>query len=168
MLCAINKRRNIMSSLTINFIIGIASSLATALIFFLVRMLWTHNLGPRLENWFYSDARIQGNWKSTADFNGDKLTEKWEIKQAGHKISGEVIILKGADQGKKYMITGNLNNQILTAEYRSLDKASFDKGTLNLMLINNGKTLKGFGTYYYDPEHAIRTTEYNWEKEDST
>jgi hypothetical protein len=131
------------------------------------RQYWIKVISPWYENLLYKDARIEGTWKSTTDYNGYTETELWKFKQIGHHIDGTVIVLDGDDVGKSYIVKGIFKNLILTLTYFATDKSAVDRGTLNLMLINNGHTLSGYGTYYYDPEHTIKTVKCTLEKEEN-
>jgi len=142
----------------------IAGIIATAIIVFL-RQIGLKIIRPWWEDFLYDDARIEGTWKSKTDYSGYVEIEVWKLEQIGHSIKGTVTVMQGDDQGKTYTIEGKFKNLILTGIYTSTDKSAIDRGTINLMLVNNGHTLTGHGTYYYDPDHIIKTINYTWQKE---
>ena len=143
--------------------IGIVAGLITTFIVVVLRQIWIGIIQPWYENRVYQDAEIEGKWhgsyKDTED--GEELIT---IKRTGHKITGTITTINGADKGKKYIFTGSFNNLILTAAYSAKDVASLDRGTYSLMLVNNGTKLVGHAAFYEDTTHKIITGECTWER----
>ena len=109
--------------------------------------------------WLYRDAKIEGEWISNFVYIQERQKELWKFKQVGSLINGTSFVLEGADQGKTYSLEGEFRNSILTATYTAKEPSAIDRGTINLMLIDNGQKLSGYETFYHDPEHNIKSTE---------
>ena len=71
-----------------------------------------------------------------------------------------MVTLNGANTGNVYNFKGLFKNLILTASYTSNAKGALDRGTITLMLVNNGSTLKGYCSFYEDSSSQVISTEY--------
>ncbi|MER2513588.1 MAG: hypothetical protein ABTQ25_14415 [Nitrosomonas ureae] len=149
-----------------NFGIGIISGLITALLILIFRYWWLGILRPWYEERVYKDSRIDKTWYAyTDDSKGTEPEElQWNLKQVAHEIHGTIICLGGLDKGKSYEVKGSFHNLILTAVYKSTDSTALDRGTISLMLTNNGQTLKGYCSYYSSSSNAIATCSYECER----
>lgn len=78
-----------------------------------------------------------------------------EIKRIGHSITGQIVELGGASDIHTYGFSGSFKNLILTCEYENQDCANIDRGSLSLMLRENGRSLVGFFSSYDDGEHNM-------------
>ncbi len=78
-----------------------------------------------------------------------------EFRRTGHSLTGQVVEIGGASQVHTYSIKGSFKNLILTGEYENEDGTHIDRGSLSLMLLNNGKTLEGFFSSYADSDHRV-------------
>jgi len=78
-----------------------------------------------------------------------------ELQRVGHTITGRMVCVNGADQGRSYDLIGNFRNLLLTGTYQSYNKANLDRGGFCLMLRHNGDVLDGFFACYSDGEHAV-------------
>lgn len=153
-------------NLITNFGIGIISGLVTAFLILIFRGWWLGILLPWYEERVYKDSRVDKTWFAYSPFSHSTEIEElqWEIKQVAHKLSGTVICLNGRDKGKIYDVEGTFQNLILTAVYRSTDRRDLDRGTLTLMLINNGQTLKGHCAYYSASRNEIEDAPYECDR----
>lgn len=156
-----------MNDLASNITIGIVSGLFTTLVVVVFHRLWISVIEPWYEERIYKDAKIEGRWKSETDYSGIKLTELYVLQRKSHSITGTATVLEGPVpwQGKTFTIEGVFKNMILTASYTSTDPSTFDRGTLTLMLENNGQTLCGQLIFYFDPEHRVKATTVEWQKQ---
>lgn len=78
-----------------------------------------------------------------------------EIKRVGHKITGQLVEIGGASQIHTYSLNGSFKNLILTGEYENEDRCNIDRGSLSLMLRENGGKLEGFFASYSDHDHDM-------------
>jgi len=78
-----------------------------------------------------------------------------EIKRVGHSIIAQVVEIGGASQIHTYKVRGSFKNLILTGEYENEDSTHIDRGSLSLMLLNNGSSLEGFFSSYADSDHRM-------------
>ncbi len=140
-----------MKELSLNFVIGITSGLLTAVIVVLFRAFWVGVLIPWFEERVYKDAKIEGDWFGRTPGNEFKFT----LERAGHKITGRIHSLSGNDTGKEWVISGSFRNLILSAVYEPTDRQRLDRGSMTLMLRNDGFALAGRLAYYLDLSHTI-------------
>ncbi len=78
-----------------------------------------------------------------------------EIKRVGHSVFGQIVEIGGASDIHTYGFTGSFKNLILTGEYENQDCANIDRGSLSLMLRENGSSLEGFFSSYADSDHRM-------------
>lgn len=78
-----------------------------------------------------------------------------EVKRIGHSILGQIVEIGGASDIHTYRFTGSFKNLILTGEYENEDCAHIDRGSLSLMLRENGRSLEGFFSSYADGDHHM-------------
>jgi hypothetical protein len=149
--------------------VGVVAGLGTALIVFLSKFVWTEKLRPSLESIVYKDAKITGRWKAKGkfDFMEEVVEEEfvWKLDQKAHRVQGTIECTSGPDEHRTYDINGSFRNLVLTAAYSAQDTAALDRGTVSLMLVNNGKTLQGFCSYYSYLDHKVRSCEYTCERQ---
>ncbi|OCH29009.1 hypothetical protein A6E12_08310 [Aliivibrio fischeri] len=85
---------------------------------------------------------------------GSPIEVRLEIKRIGHQITGTLVEIGGASQIHTYEVSGSFKNLILTGVYENDDRSHIDRGSLSLMLKNNGSNLEGFFSSYADQEHC--------------
>ena len=78
-----------------------------------------------------------------------------EIFRTGHKVSGQIVEIGGASQIHTYKIEGSFRNLILAAIYENEGRQFIDRGSLSLMLVENGNTLSGFFSSYADSANRM-------------
>lgn len=78
-----------------------------------------------------------------------------EVKRVGHLIKGQIIEIGGASDIHTYSFKGSFKNLILTGEYENQDCTNIDRGSLSLMLRENGHSLEGFFSSYSDEDHRM-------------
>jgi hypothetical protein len=88
------------------------------------------------------------------------------LRQAGYNVSGETTCYEGYSRGNSYAIQGRFKNLILTAIYEIENRRRLERGSMVLMLGNDGKTLSGYLSYYDDRANSIRSTKCVWTLED--
>jgi len=86
----------------------------------------------------------------------EKINIRVEIKRIGHKISGQIVEIGGASKVHTYSIEGTFKNLIFNAIYENENRICIDRGSLSLMLINNGESLSGFFSSYSDTGNCMR------------
>lgn len=87
------------------------------------------------------------------------------INRIGHKVKGDLICLKGGDEGKTWSIEGKFQNLLLTVNFESTDPHSYDRGCIVMMLINNGKKFLGHLVSYADDNHSTFATKFEMSRE---
>lgn len=78
-----------------------------------------------------------------------------EVNRVGHSITGHIIEIGGASDIHTYRFSGSFKNLILTGEYENQDCVHIDRGSLSLMLRENGRSLEGFFSSYADSDHRM-------------
>lgn len=78
-----------------------------------------------------------------------------EVKRVGHAVMGSIVEIGGASDIHTYSFTGSFKNLILTGQYENQDCAHIDRGSLSLMLRENGRSLEGFFSSYADGDHRM-------------
>jgi len=142
---------------------GIIAGLLTTLIVVVFHCLWIRAIQPWYEERIYKDARIEGCWKITyPNIEGEEIAK---IERQGHRITGNVTVISGPDQGKMYVFSGTFKNLILTGEYSSANRAALDRGTFSVMLSNNGNSFSGFSSFYHDSKNGMGSEECKWDKQ---
>jgi hypothetical protein len=111
-------------------------------------------------------AKIEGIWFSEIMFlHGERNKHRMELKQEGIDITGETHIHEGYGEGNRYQLKGTLTDRIFSCFYRIKDDLQFEQGSMILMLGRNGRSLKGYLTYYDDLAESILTTPCEWKRE---
>ena len=92
---------------------------------------------------------------------GDELVR---LRQSSHHVHGTMTCKIGHDAGNIYEFEGEFRNLILTATYKNRSKNTLDRGTMTLMLKDNGKKLEGYCCFYNDKMHEVVSTDYVWSR----
>ena len=142
---------------------GIVAGLVTGILIWFFREIWLKILEPKIENYLYSDVRIDGAWVSELTAKAPHR-EEIQLHQKGHRIEGTMKCIEGQGKGASYMFSGTFRNLILTAAYISTNAEAVDRGTFTLKLRNNGTRFEGATSYYRDTDDSISTTDYAWNK----
>lgn len=77
------------------------------------------------------------------------------IKRLGHSINGQIIEIGGASQIHTYDFVGTFKNMILNGTYENSNRQFVDRGSLSLMLTDNGRCLEGYFSSYADSRNSI-------------
>ena len=148
---------------------GLLSAFLATSVMLLIRHLWTSILEPWYEDRIYKDALIEGRWTGIGTFEHDEEEELlWILNRRGHAVSGTILCLTGPDQGRSYVFSGEFRNMVLTATYETADRACVDRGTVNMMLLNDGQTLLGHCSYYCPSRHQIESCVYRCHRDPGT
>ena len=145
---------------------GIVGGLVTAGMLWLARAIWKDRVEPWWENLVYKDIRLDGaKWHAviTTDVI-EKYEEDVTLKQIGHKVYGTIKCVEGpeTDIGRSYDFSGSFRNSILSATYFTKDRSALDCGSFTLQLKENGIKLEGYVSFYFDPDHLIKSRPYTW------
>lgn len=139
---------------------GIVSGLLVAIILVIFQKIWVASLVPWYEEKIYKDAEIEGEWGGR--YRGTKIKDNVTLKRSGHAVSGVIVIVEGADQGKTFEFAGTFKNLILTVNYSSLNRRSLDRGSYTLTLRHNGEKFEGFCNIYEDTSGKIISVPCVW------
>ena len=149
--------------MTIGIISGLISAILLGLSLYLFRTVWKFWIEPWYENKLYCDARIDGEWTATLTAHETAPDcENVVIKQTGHAVTGQIECVSGPDANRKYIFTGVIRNQILSAYYWNASKGSIDSGSFSLHLEGDGNELNGYSAYYQDQKNNVVGREYKW------
>lgn len=88
-------------------------------------------------------------------FSPEPIIIRAELNRVGHTITGRLIEIGGASKIHTYTISGTFKNLILNCTYEVSSKDHIDRGSLALMLVNNGTSLEGFFSSYADNFNKI-------------
>lgn len=95
------------------------------------------------------DKKIKVNISPTPIF------VKADFKRIGYKITGKIVEVGGASNIHTYDVNGSFKNLILTGTYESTNRNHIDRGSLSLMLLQNGQIFEGFFSSYGDDVNRI-------------
>lgn len=147
-----------------SLLLGVSSGVVASALVLLIGFGWKRGIEPWWENLVYKDAEIEGRWNATMIFDEDGTSgeekELWELKRHGHYVTGTVTVITGTDRGRTYKLEGTFRNLILAATYENTDKRAIDRGSITVMLIENGTKFHGYMAYYYDGSHKVLPAEY--------
>ena len=149
-----------------NLSIGVVAGLVATFLSIVLRMSWVAIIVPWYEDRVYKDARIEGRWSAFAKFddeNSDKFT--LSLRRQGHRVDGTMVCTEGFDKGREFLVNGTFRNLILTLTYSSIDDTTLDRGTLTLMLVENGDAFRGHVAYYDNIEHTVNACPYECRRE---
>jgi hypothetical protein len=140
--------------------IGVAGGLVATLISAIIFQYWNKVIKPGFENMVYKDSKIEGRWELETEFQGKQRSGIMGIKRSGHQITGTVTHVDEDDKYNTYEIIGSFKNLILTVSYDSTDKSTIARGSLTLMLMDNGSRFEGWLAYYSFDTKEICSTKY--------
>ncbi len=110
---------------------------------------------PNLENEGEQDELIDRKFFLKIDKGMSPIEVRVEVKRAGHTVTGQMVEIGGASDIHTYSFSGSFKNLILTGQYENQDSAHIDRGSLSLMLRENGRRLEGFFSSYTDHDHCM-------------
>lgn len=145
----------ILSNLSIGVIAGLTATLITG---FAYNIFWLKCIQPWYEERIYHDAIIKGTWEIEMKINEEIRTGVMELHQKGHHIHGTVTT---TPKNEQFSIEGSFRNLIVTATYDTKNKSLVARGSLTLMLKNNGNNLNGYLSFYSFEKNEICPTIYN-------
>ena len=110
---------------------------------------------PDLENGENKDELIDRKFFIKIGSDMAPIEVRVEVKRVGHTVMGNIVEIGGASDIHTYSFTGSFKNLILTGQYENQDCAHIDRGSLSLMLRENGRSLEGFFSSYADGDHRM-------------
>lgn len=137
-----------------------------AMLLFTFRPIWDKIVMPWIEDRIYQGPRIEGFWQSEITFpDGEKNKHRMQLRRAGYRVTGRTTCYRGYSEGNVYDLAGSFKDMILTCTYQIDDPRRLERGSMVLMLVNDGATLRGHLTYYDDKASSIRSTNCEWTAE---
>jgi hypothetical protein len=123
--------------------------------------VWIRIIEPWYEELLYKDARIEGAWDGRwTSETGNEVTEFVDLRRKGHRVWGTIKSVTGPDAGApEYLIQGTFKNLILTAEYESTSRQLLDRGSLTMMLVDDGEKFRGTVAYYSSKRHVTAASQ---------
>jgi|GEM_PF-5312655 len=137
---------------------GILSGIFTTGLLWLVNDVYLKIVLPWYKETTYTGAEISDTWESIVTYKNDEKNKLiYQLERSHTKVKGIAKCLEGNEINREWYLNGYFENSILTLTYHCLDKTKIDKGSITLMLINNGSTLEGHINYYSDKDHTIKS-----------
>lgn len=137
------------------FMIGIASSLATVVIIAIV----TNWAWPAYLNNAYKGIRIAGDWEISELHNGKMVKSgKITLKQKGRNITGSSVRTRTRDGKKserKFKYRGFTCGRQLTLTFEDAKGEGFDTGAYVFTVLNNAKEMEGMATFHGKVENKL-------------
>jgi|GEM_PF-1572382 len=148
---------------------SILASLAGAALFaFLAYILkqeiipWIRSAGDNLD--------LRGEWHCYyVSQAGNKHNLTLKINQHWRDLSGDIEVIKthkgsGWTETKKYKMTGELRDRIVTWHARNSDPKSIGAFCVLLEVMVDARTMRGLGLWYSMTERRIRWREFEWNR----
>lgn len=106
----------------------------------------------------YRDAKIEGRWDSRVNYS--KSEHDWDeflvdLRRHSHPVKATLTCVDGANKGCVYSFEGTFRNLILTGTYSATEQTRLARGTLTLMLLNNGDVMEGAAAVYSPIGHGV-------------
>jgi hypothetical protein len=154
-----------MSELTISGIMGVLSGIVATFCWWFGSQVLNKMILPWYRTQRYQGVLIDGEWNGYyTDMSSPDSPHSCciHLNQEATLISGEIIETDGPDKGKRYSISGEFRNSILTLIYQESNLSRIDRGTIALYLKENGTAFEGFTVYYSDSENSMKQRSYRW------
>lgn len=150
-----------MNEVSFALTVGIIASLLSVFISLFISAIWRNIIIPWYEEHLYKGAEISGEWTTDVTYNdGSKNKLIITIKRVGYTVKGSAYCVAGVSKGMHWNLRGFFSNLLLTMTYHSKNNENLDQGSMSLMLINNGKLLKGYIAYYQSDTNSIEAAKF--------
>ena len=146
--------------------IGIVSGLLATFLWWFGSKIFSLMILPWYRSQRYEGIVIAGEWLGRYRGYADPHECAIVLEQTATDIKGTITELVGADKGKIYSIEGRFKDLILTVSYAETNQSRIDRGTISLLLKENGMALEGYTIFYSDEGHQMKTLGYRWRKKD--
>lgn len=141
---------------------GIIGGVIATFIVFFIQVVWLKIARPLVEQLLYSGLDIGGEWVVNAEFDeSDVRKRNLHLRQKAYRITGTLVSTAGSDEGAAYELEGEFKNLILTLTYVNTEKGARDRGTLTLLVKEDGRRLVGKSAYYSTASDLIAECDYN-------
>jgi hypothetical protein len=147
-----------MNSVLLSLGSGVVSGLVATFLAVVARKYWVSVVMPWYEERIYRNAKIEGRWNSRVSYS--KSGHDWDefmfdIQRHSHSVKATLICTDGANKGSVYNFEGTFRNLILTGTYSTTEQSRLARGTLTLMLLNNGDVMDGSAAVYSPTKHGV-------------
>lgn len=159
-----------MNDLSGSLVIGVVSGIVATFLVVVFRSIWKNILVPWYDERLYQGPKIEGVWLADIKFSDphrEPSKHRLRLKRAGYKVTGRTVCYEGYSEGNSYDLNGAFKNLILTCSYQIDHPRQIERGSMVLMLVNDGKVLKGHLLYYDDRSNSIMSAECAWVAEDA-
>ncbi len=132
----------------INYLIQgtVGGVVATIICIVFAEIIWKRIIVPWYEERVYKDSEIEGTWDGVVGGKNDQTSDVVELRRAGHKVSGTIHV--SGLRGGIYTFEGTFKNLILSVTYVAKDRTQLNRGSITLMLKENGAQLIGKCVHY--------------------
>ena len=137
----------------IGFLIGIVSGLVATALWVFATQVHAKMLLPWYRRQRYEGIVIEGEWAGKYCNYAHPHECSIVLRQTAVDIIGTITELAGADKGKIYSVEGKFKDLILTLSYTETNQSRIDRGTISLLLKENGTLLVGHTIIYSDADH---------------
>jgi hypothetical protein len=131
---------------------------ATILCIFFAEVLWKRIIVPWYEERVYKDSKIEGTWKGMVAGGKVQTPDIVELRRIGHNVSGTMHV--SGHRAGIYMLEGSFKNLILSVTYAAIDRTQLNRGSITLMLKENGAQLIGKCVHYDGHLMSIAAQDY--------
>ena len=136
-----------------NIILGIVSGILTSLLIYIIIIIFNKIIIPWYQKMIYIGIDISGEWVNTHTTpSGTVTNEILYIKQKASKIECVCTKHKKRKNGKEEFSTlkfsGEIEDSIIALIGKNIRKDILGKNTLLLKVVNGGKRLEGYASWF--------------------
>lgn len=143
---------------------GVLSGVLTAVLLWLIGVLFTKVLIPWYQNFVYQGGHVDGTWAGFYK-EGDPPACRVSLRQKGHKISGEILLHRqpdGEETIKAFVCRGVLKDRNLILTYKPKDKRQLGSGAILMTLTNDGNRFEGKSLYFGSVDNKVESLKEYW------
>ncbi len=161
-----------MLNISESIILGVVSGISTSFVIWICIKIFNRIIIPWYQSITYLGIKIDGTWLGfITSFNSSKKDEDANfeilIDQKGHKIKGEITVLKNSDgtsDTKLLVFDGILKDGNLVLSYVAKDKTRMGTGCFVFKLENDAQDLVGKCLYISSLKGNVAESEQFWRR----
>jgi hypothetical protein len=128
--------------------LGVISGVLTALLLFFAVWAFNSGISPWYQKFIYKGVDIAGAWSCKKEVAaGITFTWHMNLKQSAHRVTGEMVIIKRATDGREDVaqlsLKGELWEGFLNATLRSKDRTRLSFGSMLCKVTGGGRSITG-------------------------
>jgi hypothetical protein len=150
-----------------SLVVGVVSGIVTAVILYLLLILFNRIVLPWYRQLVYQGVDIAGKWEEHLDFgNGKTQVITAELTQKANSITGNVTIVKAANgqitRTEIMFIKGTIKDRLFSATLIPVDKKRVGMITTLLEVVGDGGRMSGWASWYDVGMARITGQESEW------